>query len=277
MPLTRPVPPGSAVRRRAILVSLALVLANAAAAQEMTAPHVALATGRLDASGRRCRRRRRRRCARAAQCRSRHPLSGHRQKQRSGAAAVRHRRLAQGSRGQSGAEDAAGGRRPFRAGRLCRDALLPGGTGGLRHRLRHPHRGGEGALRHRLCRPGLCAAVRLSLHLRRSAARRCRRRRRSRNWRTSSPASAAPCTNTICARALQRYGVTYVAAIFCRDVRPRRKVLSCNQAARIADRFIRTLRLAGGTPEAVPPAAPAVPARPDKVDAAFTLLSARRR
>ena len=32
------------MRRRAILVSLALVLANAAAAQEMTAPHVALAT-----------------------------------------------------------------------------------------------------------------------------------------------------------------------------------------------------------------------------------------
>src|SRR3569832_3030911 len=34
-----------------------------------------------------------------------------------------------------------------------------------------------------------------------------------------------------------RYGVTYVAAIFCRDVKPRRKDLSCNQASRIADRF----------------------------------------
>jgi hypothetical protein len=68
----------------------------------------------------------------------------------------------------------------------------------------------------------------------------------------------------------QRYGVTYVAAIFCRDVRPRRKVLSCNQAARIADRFLDALRLAGGSPQAAPLAAPAVPARPDKLDAAFT-------
>jgi hypothetical protein len=68
----------------------------------------------------------------------------------------------------------------------------------------------------------------------------------------------------------QRYGVTYVAAIFCRDVRPRRKVLSCNQAARIADRFLDALRLAGGTPEQAAPSLPAVPPRPDKVDAAFT-------
>jgi len=68
----------------------------------------------------------------------------------------------------------------------------------------------------------------------------------------------------------RRYGVTYVAAIFCRDVRPRRKVLSCGQAARIADRFIGALELAGGTPEATFPAAPVVPPRPDKVDAAFT-------
>lgn len=67
----------------------------------------------------------------------------------------------------------------------------------------------------------------------------------------------------------QRYGVTYVAAIFCRDVKPRRKVLSCNQAARIADRFLNALELAGGTPEASPPPEPTVPQRPDKVDAAF--------
>jgi len=67
-----------------------------------------------------------------------------------------------------------------------------------------------------------------------------------------------------------RYGVTYVAAIFCRDVRPRHKVLSCNQAARIADRFMTALQLSGGSPEAAPPASPAVPRRPDKIDAAFT-------
>ena len=67
-----------------------------------------------------------------------------------------------------------------------------------------------------------------------------------------------------------RYGVTYVAAIFCRDVRPRRKVLSCNQAARIADRFLSALQLAGGSPEAATPPALAAPERPDRVDAAFT-------
>ena len=67
-----------------------------------------------------------------------------------------------------------------------------------------------------------------------------------------------------------RYGVTYVAAIFCRDVRPRRKVLSCNQAARIADRFLDALQLAGGSPEQTPLAAPTLPDRPDRIDAAFT-------
>ena len=67
-----------------------------------------------------------------------------------------------------------------------------------------------------------------------------------------------------------RYGVTYVAAIFCRDVRARRKVLSCNQAARIADRFLSALQLVGGAPEAATPPALAAPERPDRVDAAFT-------
>ncbi len=70
--------------------------------------------------------------------------------------------------------------------------------------------------------------------------------------------------------SFQRYGVTYVAAIFCRDVKPRRRVLSCNQAARIADRFLGALQLAGGTPEAAPPPEAALPPRPDKIDAAFT-------
>jgi len=73
--------------------------------------------------------------------------------------------------------------------------------------------------------------------------------------------------------SFQRYGVTYVAAIFCRDVKPRRKVLSCNQAARIADRFLNALQLAGGTPEASPLAAPALPDRPEPVDAAFTYFA----
>ena len=48
--------------------------------------------------------------------------------------------------------------------------------------------------------------------------------------------------------SFQRYGVTYVAAIYCRDTRPRPKLLSCKQADRIAERFLRTLNLVGGAP-----------------------------
>jgi hypothetical protein len=70
--------------------------------------------------------------------------------------------------------------------------------------------------------------------------------------------------------SFERYGVTYVVAIFCRDVHPRARVLSCNQAARIADRFIKSLQLAGGAPDAAPLDAPAVPPRPPRVDAAFS-------
>jgi len=70
--------------------------------------------------------------------------------------------------------------------------------------------------------------------------------------------------------SFRRYGVTYVAAIFCRDVHPGSRVLSCNQAARIADRFIKSLQLAGGAPDAPPLDTPAVPPRPARVDAAFS-------
>src|SRR3569623_2018415 len=69
--------------------------------------------------------------------------------------------------------------------------------------------------------------------------------------------------------SFQRYGVTYVAAIFCRDVKPRRKVLSCNQASRIADRLLHAHQLVGGTPEQAPVASPALLQRPDKIDASF--------
>ena len=46
----------------------------------------------------------------------------------------------------------------------------------------------------------------------------------------------------------QRYGVTYVAAIYCLDTRPRAKILTCKQADRVAERFLRALTLVGGTP-----------------------------
>jgi murein DD-endopeptidase MepM/ murein hydrolase activator NlpD len=50
--------------------------------------------------------------------------------------------------------------------------------------------------------------------------------------------------------SFERYGVTYVAAIYCRDTRPRPKLLTCRQADRVMDRFLRALKLAGGTPAA---------------------------
>ena len=79
--------------------------------------------------------------------------------------ALRRRRLAQGTRRQSGAQAAAGGRRPLREGGFCGDEVLPGRSCGIRCLLRHPHRGGEGPVRHRLCRAGLRAAFGLPLHL----------------------------------------------------------------------------------------------------------------
>ena len=50
--------------------------------------------------------------------------------------------------------------------------------------------------------------------------------------------------------SFERYGVTYVAAIYCLDTRPRTKILTCRQADRVMDRFLRALKLAGGTPAA---------------------------
>jgi hypothetical protein len=50
--------------------------------------------------------------------------------------------------------------------------------------------------------------------------------------------------------SFDRYGVTYVAAIYCLDTRPRSTILTCKQADRVMDRFLRALKLAGGTPSA---------------------------
>ena len=69
----------------------------------------------------------------------------------------------------------------------------------------------------------------------------------------------------------ERYGATYVVSIYCRDITGRRKVLSCPQAARVADRFIKSLRLAGGVPDP-DPIALAPLRRPERIDAAFTYL-----
>ena len=52
--------------------------------------------------------------------------------------------------------------------------------------------------------------------------------------------------------SFERYGVTYVAAIYCLDTRPRSKILTCRQADRVMERYLRALKLAGGTPSANP-------------------------
>jgi murein DD-endopeptidase MepM/ murein hydrolase activator NlpD len=67
----------------------------------------------------------------------------------------------------------------------------------------------------------------------------------------------------------ERYGVPYVVTIQCFDSAQRRTRLSCRNAERIALRFLRALRLAGGNPAAEsvssPPAAVARPAAESKV------------
>ena len=74
--------------------------------------------------------------------------------------------------------------------------------------------------------------------------------------------------------SFERYGVTYVAAIYCLDTRPRAKVLTCKQADRVMDRFMRTLKLAGGTPGSIPQSAKAVSLeRPKEVSKDFTYFS----
>ena len=48
--------------------------------------------------------------------------------------------------------------------------------------------------------------------------------------------------------SFERFGATYVAAIYCLDTRPRSKILTCKQADRVMERFLRALKLAGGLP-----------------------------
>ena len=73
--------------------------------------------------------------------------------------------------------------------------------------------------------------------------------------------------------SFERYGVTYVAAIYCLDTRPRRKILTCRQADRVMERFLRTLRLAGGTPAAEMPTEAVRADRPKETSKDFTYFS----
>lgn len=74
--------------------------------------------------------------------------------------------------------------------------------------------------------------------------------------------------------SFERYGVTYVAAIYCQDRRPRPRILTCRQADRIAIRFLHALKVAGGTPQAEPhTVAPLRLDRPEHVAPEFTFYS----
>ncbi|MDP2408752.1 MAG: peptidoglycan DD-metalloendopeptidase family protein [Pseudolabrys sp.] len=74
--------------------------------------------------------------------------------------------------------------------------------------------------------------------------------------------------------SFERFGVTYVAAIYCLDRRPRPKILTCRQADRVAERFLGNLKLAGGTP---PPLGQTIDAavlpRPEPVSTDFSYFS----
>lgn len=72
----------------------------------------------------------------------------------------------------------------------------------------------------------------------------------------------------------ERFGVTYVAAIYCLDARPRTKILTCKQADRVMERFLRALKLAGGGPSTAHVSADTVPLdRPKDVSKEFTYFS----
>lgn len=74
--------------------------------------------------------------------------------------------------------------------------------------------------------------------------------------------------------SFERYGVTYVAAIYCLDTRPRSKILTCRQADRVMERFLRALKLAGGTPSANPTVVGALPLdRPKEESKDFSYFS----
>jgi len=73
--------------------------------------------------------------------------------------------------------------------------------------------------------------------------------------------------------SFERYGVTYVAAIYCLDTHPRARILTCRQADRVMDRFLRALKLAGGTPSASHSVAALNIERPKEQSKDFTYLS----
>jgi murein DD-endopeptidase MepM/ murein hydrolase activator NlpD len=68
-----------------------------------------------------------------------------------------------------------------------------------------------------------------------------------------------------------RYGVPYVVAIECFDGPSRYRKIACKDADKVAIRFLRSLKLAGGSPQKSPEAsAPSTIDRPETVSTVFT-------
>jgi murein DD-endopeptidase MepM/ murein hydrolase activator NlpD len=72
--------------------------------------------------------------------------------------------------------------------------------------------------------------------------------------------------------AFERFGVAYVLSIQCYDMRPSKKHLSCREADPIADKFLRLLKVAGGTPAKIEQPTFAL-SRPEKQSPDFTFHS----
>ncbi|MET0278684.1 MAG: peptidoglycan DD-metalloendopeptidase family protein [Pseudorhodoplanes sp.] len=71
--------------------------------------------------------------------------------------------------------------------------------------------------------------------------------------------------------SFERYGIPYVVTIQCFDSPQRKTRLACRNADRIATRFLRALRLAGGNPAAESVSVPPAPlARPEAESKAFS-------
>jgi hypothetical protein len=71
-----------------------------------------------------------------------------------------------------------------------------------------------------------------------------------------------------------RYGVPYVVAIECSDGAVRFRKISCRDADKVAIRFLKALRVAGGTPQAQPEVVPAdTIERPAEQSSVFTYRS----
>ena len=70
-----------------------------------------------------------------------------------------------------------------------------------------------------------------------------------------------------------RYGVPYVVSILCFDGGSRYRMISCRDAGKVAERFLKALHVAGGVPHEAAAAAPTGIERPENPSPDFTFHS----